>query len=557
MKRKLFISLLIISILSLTAAFATVRPLSIIGETSPYYSPDTITIAIGDSLLITNNDSMPHTVTSDSTGLFDTGSIGAGGTAILTFNTAGDFPYHCTLHPAMIGMVKVVPAAGGVELENASIEIAITTSMMSSAISGVNTQSLIPTLLAIDTDNSLLIYNDPSSGLGLVGTFLKFGLSGSTTGFTFGLESTAVLQGQYNSGGTLDIDPDGMSVASDGTVIFGDHDPSTFPNDQFIGLGGRTLGTSTAFNISTSNTEGLTEFALAPGDIMYFPTEASFGGGDNIKSIAYPAGTTATLITLTDITSFTGRAGYGAGPITYDSLNNRLLFSDNARFGGSDAILSYPLPSGPLSYAVTSAAFGNDPDISNMRADAYGNLYTWNEPPSGVTRFAFIKSDGSVFDYTETAVNALLGKSNFDTGDEGGITVTEDVNGNIVAFFGNAFGTPAGDIIAFRFPKSDPPIAVSPGVAINLNPSGIQGFSVSNGTPPYTWSLVTSAANQGSLDTTGGSSVVFTAGSATGTLRVKVTDSASIEALSGLITVSPTSAPLFMEERNLTLIRKD
>jgi hypothetical protein len=292
---------------------------------------------------------------------------------------------------------------------------------------------------------------------------------------------------------------------------------------------------------------------------MYFPTEVQFSGGDNIKMLSYPSSTPTTILTLADIIAVSGGSNYGAGPIAYDSLNNRLLINDESfGSGGTDSILAYQLPNGPLTvaYTTTNAFNGVAPGISNMRADAYGNIYIWNDFRTPQA-FTFIKQDGTTIDYLESTVNAQLGLTNFDTGDEGGIAVTEDENGNIVAFFGNAFGTPAGQIIAFRFPKIDAPIAIAPGVAINLNPGGTQAFSVSNGTGPYTWSLETSAANQGSLDTTGGSSVVFTAGSATGTLRVKVTDSASNEALSGLITVSPTSAPLFMEERNLTLIRKD
>jgi plastocyanin len=71
------------------------------------YSPDTITVAIGTTVTWTNEDSVNHTVTSQ-TGLFDSGPLSNGKTFSFTFNTAGDYEYHCTIHPSMVGHVIVV-----------------------------------------------------------------------------------------------------------------------------------------------------------------------------------------------------------------------------------------------------------------------------------------------------------------------------------------------------------------------------------------------------------------------------------------------------------------
>lgn len=76
------------------------------------FTPSTITVAAGTTITWTNNDSVSHTVTSD-TGLFDSGSMsstgasGSGGSYSYTFTTAGSFPYHCTIHPSMTGTVIV------------------------------------------------------------------------------------------------------------------------------------------------------------------------------------------------------------------------------------------------------------------------------------------------------------------------------------------------------------------------------------------------------------------------------------------------------------------
>jgi plastocyanin len=83
---------------------------------NPSYSPDTLTVKKGDSVAVTNRDSVPHTVTngkdpSDPTSgkLFDTSIIMAGASAQFgtTKLAAGNYPFHCTVHPYMTGSLKV------------------------------------------------------------------------------------------------------------------------------------------------------------------------------------------------------------------------------------------------------------------------------------------------------------------------------------------------------------------------------------------------------------------------------------------------------------------
>jgi plastocyanin len=83
---------------------------------NPAYAPDTVTVKKGDSVGVTNKDSVPHTITngkdpSDPTSgkLFDTSLINPAGTAkIATAKlTAGSHPFHCSVHPYMTGMLKV------------------------------------------------------------------------------------------------------------------------------------------------------------------------------------------------------------------------------------------------------------------------------------------------------------------------------------------------------------------------------------------------------------------------------------------------------------------
>jgi plastocyanin len=74
------------------------------------FAPATLTITAGDTVTWTNEDAAVHTATSTS-GAFDTGNLGQGQFASVTFTTPGTYPYLCTPHPDMTGQVIVLAAA--------------------------------------------------------------------------------------------------------------------------------------------------------------------------------------------------------------------------------------------------------------------------------------------------------------------------------------------------------------------------------------------------------------------------------------------------------------
>lgn len=53
------------------------------------------------------DNSAQHSVTSDDSTTFDSGLCSAGAKFVVTFNSAGDFKYHCTIHSGMTGDIKV------------------------------------------------------------------------------------------------------------------------------------------------------------------------------------------------------------------------------------------------------------------------------------------------------------------------------------------------------------------------------------------------------------------------------------------------------------------
>ena len=70
------------------------------------FKPATITVAAGTSVSWTQKDDDPHTVTADD-GSFDSKGLGQGDTFAHTFVAAGRYPYHCSAHPFMKGVVIV------------------------------------------------------------------------------------------------------------------------------------------------------------------------------------------------------------------------------------------------------------------------------------------------------------------------------------------------------------------------------------------------------------------------------------------------------------------
>ena len=68
------------------------------------YAPDNL--SVGMTVTWTNNDFVDHTTTSNGTG-WNSGVVAPGGTFSVTFQSAGTFPYHCTIHPGMVGTVVV------------------------------------------------------------------------------------------------------------------------------------------------------------------------------------------------------------------------------------------------------------------------------------------------------------------------------------------------------------------------------------------------------------------------------------------------------------------
>jgi plastocyanin len=65
-----------------------------------------IHVPVGGQVVWTNHDTAPHTVTADD-GAFKSGWIWKGGHFDHTFDKPGRYPYHCSIHKEMHGVVVV------------------------------------------------------------------------------------------------------------------------------------------------------------------------------------------------------------------------------------------------------------------------------------------------------------------------------------------------------------------------------------------------------------------------------------------------------------------
>jgi plastocyanin len=71
------------------------------------FAPATVRVKVGQKITWTNDDSVPHNVTSQSGEKIASDTFGKGGTFSFTPTKAGTINYVCTIHPGMDGTIVV------------------------------------------------------------------------------------------------------------------------------------------------------------------------------------------------------------------------------------------------------------------------------------------------------------------------------------------------------------------------------------------------------------------------------------------------------------------
>ena len=68
------------------------------------FTPNNLSVKVGDRVTWTNNDGFAHHVKSD---VLDSGVLNNGDTYSFTFKNAGTYTYHCVIHTYMTGQIVV------------------------------------------------------------------------------------------------------------------------------------------------------------------------------------------------------------------------------------------------------------------------------------------------------------------------------------------------------------------------------------------------------------------------------------------------------------------
>lgn len=76
------------------------------------FSPPTLTVPAGTTVMWKNEDDIPHTVTS-TTKAFKSQALDTDDNFSFTFTTPGVYEYFCSLHPHMTGKIVVEAKTGG------------------------------------------------------------------------------------------------------------------------------------------------------------------------------------------------------------------------------------------------------------------------------------------------------------------------------------------------------------------------------------------------------------------------------------------------------------
>ena len=128
-----------------------------------FFSPSSVTVAIGDTVTWHNNGQAPHNATADN-GSFSTPDLNNGGSASHRFNSAGTFSYICTIHPQMTGTVRVLSSSSGGKSGGSAGS--------SSSGSGISESSAVASPDAAGTSSTLPMSGLAAGAMALVGIAL-------------------------------------------------------------------------------------------------------------------------------------------------------------------------------------------------------------------------------------------------------------------------------------------------------------------------------------------------------------------------------------------------
>jgi len=305
-------------------------------------------------------------------------------------------------------------------------------------ISGVTPGTSTPISIAVDTDGSLIVDNDPGGG---DGNFIDINAAGGGSGGSI-IISEADLYNATPQVGDSDLDIDRVVVASDGSIYLSEHDS----DDDVMKLTGRPA-TASSVNV----VPGVVDIALDETNsrlLAYIEGNFASGGPDAISIVALPGGAISDAATAAQIQAVTGAAGVGSTACAL-MPDGKLAFYDEANFGGSDAVytLENPGPSPTIASLYPTSMFTSAPGLSNLNVTPQGDIVAWNEFDATSSRLTIIPSgalsSADLVEFTETDLQTAfgIGATFFQPTDQGSIAlkVATGTPNQLVIFLANVF----------------------------------------------------------------------------------------------------------------------
>ena len=371
------VSLVLGGSLGLHQAHAAATPVTI---QNMAFSPATVTVAVGTTVTWTNQDAVAHTATSD-TSAFTTGTIDPGKSASVTFSQAGTFPYHCLIHPNMLGTVVVQQQA----------TTPATTVATSTTPGTAGPTAVPPTTAPTTAPTAAATATSPPPAVGIFSDLLS-SPSGVSGRFAVSYTSTVAGQGQVRFGsgpGCLGLIETGTQDQQAGTtkhmvVVTGDDMP----------------GAATDTGLMPGATYWFELVTMSPGG------EETNNNGGKCFSVTIPTTPTPTLkatLTGSGESPANGAAnGIGTAVVTLDTARSQVCWTVNVAGISLPALASHihkgaagvegpvVIPfNAPGAYGTTSGCATADPaliaDILANPSGYYVNVHT-KEFPGGAVR---------------------------------------------------------------------------------------------------------------------------------------------------------------------------
>jgi glucose/arabinose dehydrogenase len=235
------------------SARSATQDVSIVGFA---FQPPTLSINTGDSVRWTENDGVPHTSTSD-TALWDSGTLPFMGQFTFTFTGAGNYPYHCTIHPFMTASVTVQSSS------NQPPTVSITSPTNGASFTAP--ASVTITADANDTDDSVtnVSFFDGASFLGQTNN-TPYTVTSTFAEGTHALTAVATDNGGLSTTSSV-VNISVSATPSFSVTITNPPDNSVFGNTDFVTIGGAVTDTGgSVTNVSFFNGAVLLRSVTAP-----------------------------------------------------------------------------------------------------------------------------------------------------------------------------------------------------------------------------------------------------------------------------------------------------